>query len=787
MKRLSAIIFLLFSAFLLYGQTQTMHHHLTRLHKIYGVNFVYDSSLDLDKSCSDPDIYTSRSLEEALDILFQDSEINWEIRKRYVVLSGKPSKSGFTILIKEQVDTLEESRIVAEAGDMEKRSSTGFKRLSTLNLNLGSAFLSTPDVIKSIQNLPGVASGTELLSGLFVHGGDGSDNMFLLDGVPLYQSGHLGGIFSSFNSDIVTQVDFYKSGFPARYGGRLSSVIDARTKTGDMYDYHGSISIGLIDGRLQLEGPVRQGKTSFNIALRRSWLDAVTLPVFSMINRKDDGRRQDFKYAFQDFNAGVTHRFSDNNILEFKTYYGKDRLGIGYTEREYDKIMSSVYFNSMNTDVDWGNFLAALIWKKQLSDALQMQSTAYHTRGLSDLETGTSSKGTGDPILASYDEIYRSVTGSTAVKSDFTYKGSSGLLIDFGAIFQVHEFSPERSITNRSWRYKGGVNETTLNEKTSVSGYETAVYADGYLKLSERFSAHTGLRYVLFGIDGIARHRLEPRLSVRYDIGDRSRFDIAYTEMNQFAHQTGTSYLDLPTEIWMPWTKRVDPMLSRQIAAEYSIKLPYGLHIQLGTWYKTMKDLTEQWNSYSYIPPIRNWDKSVILGKGRSYGLETEIEYTGKKLTLAAYHTLTYSERRFDELWYSWYPDRNENRHKLNIMAGYRFSEKIDIYAGWNYHSGNRFTVYGYIYGKEYSSNPHYTYGSPNNFRLPDYHRLDVGANFRKTTQKGNESIWNISIYNAYCRMNAMFASMEIYTGTNKSITYGIVPIIPSFSYTLRF
>ena len=227
-------------------------------------------------------------------------------------------------------------------------------------------------------------------------------------------------------------------------------------------------------------------------------------------------------------------------------------------------------------------------------------------------------------------------------------------------------------------------------------------------------------------------------------------------------------------------------MFSRQIAAEYSLKLPYGLDIRLGSWYKTMRNLTEQWNSYSYIPPIDNWDKSVILGKGRSYGLETEVEYTRDNLSVALYHTLTWSKRLFNELWYDWYPDRNENRHKLNIMASYRFSEKFDIYAGWNYHSGNRATAYGYFY-EITDGNTNTLYGSPNNLRLPDYHRLDVGMNFRKTTRKGNESIWNINIYNTYCRMNAMFANISEHGNTLESVTYGIFPIIPSFSYTLRF
>ena len=785
MKRLFSIIFLSFASFLLHAQPQTLQNNLTRLHEIYGVNFVYDSSLDLEKVCTELDIDSRLSLEENLDLLLGNKEIKWEIRKRYVVLTGKSSKAGFAILIKEQVDTLEESRIVAEASDMEKRSSTGFKRLSKLNMKTGSSFMSTPDVVKSIQNLAGVASGTELLSGLYVHGGDGSDNLFLLDGVPLYQAGHLGGLFSSFNPDIVTQVDFYKSGFPAKYGGRLSSVIDARTKTGDMYDYHGSMSIGLIDGRMQLEGPIRQGKTSFNIALRRSWLDAVTLPVFSIINAGKDNQRHDFRYAFQDFNAVVSHRFDEDNILEFKAYYGKDNLRIDYMVREYNSDIESTYHQSSDMDIRWGNFLATLLWKKQLGENLAMNSAVYHTRGTSGLDIITSSKGWDDPIVGTYQEDYTSLTATTAAKTDLTYKGISNLLLDFGASYQFHEFSPEREFTNTSWRYDGSKNQTGKTESSYQNGHETALYGDAFLRMTDWFSAHAGLRYVLFGVKDKVRHRLEPRISARFDIGGNARIDLSYTEMNQFAHQVSTSYLDLPTEFWMPSTQRLAPMFSRQIAAEYSHRFPFGMDVKIGGWYKTMDNLTEQWNSYSYIPPVTNWDQSVITGKGRSYGLESEIEYTGKKLSLAAYYTLSWSERRFEELWYEWYPDKNDNRHKINLTASYRFSEKFDIYAGWNYHSGNRTTVFSYK--DDRYGNIIYHFGSPNNMRLPDYHRLDVGLNFRKTTRKGNMSVWNLSVYNAYCRMNAMFAQMQIYTDTDRSVSYGIVPIIPSFSYTLKF
>ena len=187
-----------------------------------------------------------------------------------------------TVRAQELQDTLTAARVSADRLRTVMRTQTGLTRLSAEDLNTGFAVFSTPDLIKTLQLLPGVASGTELMSGLFVHGGTGGDNLFLLDWSSIYNTSHLIGLFSAFNADVVDGVDFYKSGFPARYGGRLSSVVDVTTRDGDLYDYHGTFSLGLIDGRLQYEGPLVRGKTSFQFGLRRTWMDTITIPPPSL-------------------------------------------------------------------------------------------------------------------------------------------------------------------------------------------------------------------------------------------------------------------------------------------------------------------------------------------------------------------------------------------------------------------------------------------------------------------------------------------------------------------------
>ena len=240
-------------------QERTVRTEMEVIHQAFGVNFVFDSSIDLNIPCRAIPDADRASLELCLETLFKGTDIEYEIMKKYIVLTQADKRrkpKDYTIFIEEQHDTLSESLITALVDPKRNSTQTGLKRIDSRTINSGFALFSTPDVIKTLQMMPGVSSGTELLSGFYVHGGDGSDNLFLLDGVPIYQSSHLLGLFSSFNSDVIESMDFYKSGFPARYGSKMSSVVDITTKDGDFNEYHGLFSIGLIDGRFQLDGPL---------------------------------------------------------------------------------------------------------------------------------------------------------------------------------------------------------------------------------------------------------------------------------------------------------------------------------------------------------------------------------------------------------------------------------------------------------------------------------------------------------------------------------------------------
>jgi hypothetical protein len=276
--------------------------------------------------------------------------------------------------------------------------------------------------------------------------------------------------------------------------------------------------------------------------------------------------------------------------------------------------------------------------------------------------------------------------------------------------------------------------------------------------------------------------------------------------MNQFDHSVATTYLDLPTNTWMPSTAVVRPMFSRQFAGGFYTSPSAWLKITLEGWYKTMEHLYEYGGPMALYPPIDSWETLFTEGRGKSWGAEAGFEMEWEKVSAQAYYTLSWSLRKFDDFYFDWYPDRNDNRHKIDLLANWYISPKLELFAGWHYHTGNRMTAASYVVkGIDEQGTPFprfEVYDRPNSLKLPDYHRLDLGLNFKRTTRRGNEATWNLSIYNVYCRMNAVFAQIteeyEDYltpeghyssrpTGRSVGQAYGLIPIIPTFGYTLKF
>lgn len=680
---------------------------------------------------------------------------------------------------------------------------TGQVSLAASDFTPRPSALGSPDLVKTLQAKAGVASGTELFAGMFVRGGESDQNLFLIDGNPLYQINHLGGLYSAFNTSAVKTVDFYKSGFPARYGGRLSSVVDVRTKDGNMKELHGSFTIGMIDGNIQLEGPIVKNRTSFNIALRRTWFDVITAPAMGIYNAAHPDDRTFFNYAFHDMNAKITHRFSDRNKLSVSVYSGRDK----FKSKESSKTDYQDYDDNMQ--LAWGNTVASLNWNTVLRPNLFGDISLIYSQFSTDISEKVndfSNKGKNGEWMNIQKDFRqdKTVIRDMGYRMNFDYRPSSRHHIRFGSDYLFHIFSPQKNISEKYLKEDSITkSHKQYSNAKSLHAHELSLYIEDEADITTWWKANAGVRGTLFSVKGKNYFAVEPRLSTRFSLSSDISLKASYTMMSQYVHMLSTTYLSLPSDMWVPVTDKIAPMLSQQAVLGMYFRLPAGMEASLEGYYKTMDNLIDYRDTPRFTAPFDTWEEKVTTGKGRSYGLEATLSRTSGRTTGEISYTLSWTERKFAEHNSGkWYPSKYDNRHKLNIAIAHRISKKVEIMGAWTYATGNRVTVqlqeYSYPsspWGNTSGVNGYFDH--PNNVQLPAYHRLDLGLNIYKPTKRGNMGIWNISIYNAYCRFNPFKVEVQEemnYIEDNKPVhkpfqvkAKGFIPIIPTFSYTLKF
>ncbi len=670
------------------------------------------------------------------------------------------------------------------------------------------------DIIKTLQTLPGVSAGTAGLAGMYVRGGNGDDNLYMIEGNPLYQVNHVGGLFSAFNSDAVKDVEFFKSAFPARYGGRLSSVVDVHTKDGNMKEYHGSAMLGLTSGSFNLEGPIVKDRTSFNIALRRSWLDVLTIPAEAIWNAtRDEGENKIIAhYAFTDLNLKISHTFNERSRGYTGLYYGNDYLKGGTEE---DK--GNGYEDNDVSHLRWGNIMAFAGWSYVFNKQLFGNLNAAYTRYASTLKRETS-EGSAADRLYKESSIQNGIEDISA-RANFDYRPAPSHHLHFGANYIYHRFHPEKE------RLHTDNGSSVVDKRTphsTLPAHELGVYAEEDWKLGRIVRLNAGLRFGIYSIDGKSYTSLEPRFSSRFLLNPQLSLKASYARMSQYVHQVNESYISLPTDTWMPVSRKLCPMVSDQLSAGvYYNTSDHGYSFSVEGYYKWMNHLMEYKDNYQFLPASSTWEDKLTQGKGRSYGIEfTARKETGKVTGWAGY-TLSWNDRQFVDInGGNRFPAKFDNRHKFNIVANWKVSPKVELTGSWTYMTGNRITVsfenYQYL-GQSSNGNsflqtilpgseiiPPFLdeegldyYTTRNNFRLPAYHRLDVGINIYRPKKKGRMGIWNVSIYNAYCYMAPIGISKRYWYNLYPSATdsrtncyfekLGLIPIIPSVSYTYKF
>ncbi|MBR5170333.1 MAG: TonB-dependent receptor [Muribaculaceae bacterium] len=735
-------------------------------------------------------------------------------------------------------------------------------------------FLGEPDVLKSIQKLPGVQSGTEGSAGIFVRGGDYDQNYITLDGSAIYNAEHLRGYVSAINPDMVSSINFYRGAFPARYGSRLSSVIDVGIKEGDYERYHGLLSLGTLTGRIQAEGPIWKGHTSFNVAARMSYFDLIAKPVLKHYYDKPEALQPYSNMHYFDITAKLVHKFNERNRLSAVFYYGKDTDNESPTESRrsestigrVDILTEKQYkeddFRASSNESQWNNLLSSLYFTSFITPNQRLNVNLNYSQYMYDMAVKTTIDNKITDLYRlfySHDEI-ASITAHSGIKDlaltvDASLKAGYAHWLRYGLKLSRQWLDPSTKVFKDATikRFKGGLNfKGNLPEDGSeydeykeyidyTNGDEMfinnlALYAEDDFTVFRNLKLNYGMRLSSYFVTDKSYLAFEPRLSLRYLIGDNLSVKASYSHMTQGIHRLVTNSLIMPSDIWVPITKDI-PLMKSDL---YGLGVNYdwqGFNFAAEAYYKTMDNVLEYRNGATYFIANQDWQEIVAQGKGRSYGVELLVERKVGNTTGWLSYTWSKALRTFDQ------PDNEINggkefyastdrRHNfsVNVSHHFTFSKRIslDLSASWTYQSGRRGTVpYSITYGqslREYNAQipvvaygeilfyligissplgidiykvafsegiigvaqPFHTFRNINDFKLPDTHHLDINASLSIKSRLG-ESVIGLGIYNVYNHYNIS----NVYIGykDQKAILKGICPFpfMPSISLTQKF
>lgn len=666
-------------------------------------------------------------------------------------------------------------------------------KMSTHNLSMEKlesmpVLMGERDVIKMVQLLPGIQSGSEGSTGLYVRGGGPDQNLILLDGVPIYNVNHMFGFLSTLNGDAIKNAEVYKGGFPARYGGRLSSIIDVRLKEGNMEEIHGNVSMGLISGKFNLEGPINKGKTSFHISGRRTWIDAITTPIQKAV--QSGNRYEELNaYFFYDLNAKINLRFSDKSRLYLSSYHGNDYLKYRYTENQF----------SEKGDLKWGNWISSLRWNYQLAPKLFSNTTVYHSFynfSFNDILTQ------GTTTVLDYKDIYSSNSKMRdyGAKIDFNFLPTPNHHIRFGAGATQHRFTP--TVNFKSFEDGDGEPIETSSSAEPTKAIEASAYIENDMYLLEKFQLNAGLHYSQFHVDNISYSRLQPRLALSYQMTDFSSVKFSYSQMTQFLHLLSSPGLGLPTDLWVPSTANVKPQHSIQYALGYTHSLNKTFEITIEGYYKTMQNLLEYKSGFNIFTGSKDWDSKVLTGNGRSYGAEILLEKKKGKTTGWIGYTWSKTNRTFSEISEGEsFPYKYDRRHDVSVAITHKKSDRIDFGLVWVYGTGNTYTLGTSNYSALGAGAENLVADgllsqlltvnhtpNRNNQRAPAYHRLDLSVNFHKQKRRGKRT-WSVGLYNAYSRQNPFTVSIAQRTDSDEIYLKqtSLLPIVPFVTYSFTF
>lgn len=626
------------------------------------------------------------------------------------------------------------------------------------------------DIMKTLQLTPGVKTAGEGNSGFFVRGGGADQNLVLLDEAVVYNASHLLGFFSVFNSDAVKDVALYKSGIPAEYGGRASSVMDVKMKDGNSKNFGVSGGIGLISSRLAVEGPIVKDKGSFIVSGRRSYLD-----IFLGLSKDED--IQNTSLYFYDMNVKANYKISKKDRIFVSGYFGRDNFGFG------DQF-----------GFDWGNATGTVRYNRIISDKLFSNTSV---------------------IFSNYDYRFTIGTGEDAfgvnssiqdwnVKQDFSLFANKNNTVKFGFNGMHHTFKPG-ALTGGNDSF----NELILDSRY---GLEFGAYVQNEQKIGPRFNLMYGLRYSGFDLVGgtsfefddqgdfissdttrgrwesIKYHQgLEPRFSLSYVISEKNSIKFGYNRNLQYLHQLSNSTTSSPTDVWVPSSNNIKPQIGDQVALGYYQNLKKNAYrISTEIYYKTLQNQIDYRNGANILLNDQV-EGELVYGKGRAYGLELLLEKKKGKFTGWISYTLSRSLRQFDDINDGKeFSARQDRIHDISVVLMYKLTPSLALAGTFVYYTGDAVTFPSGKY--EIGGNVIPLYTERNGYRMPDYHRADLGLTWYLKDKKRFEHNLNFSIYNVYARQNAFTISFEenAETGETEAIQTSLFKMVPSITYNFK-
>ena len=666
-------------------------------------------------------------------------------------------------------------------------------RMGTINIPVSQIKLlpmlfGETDVLKALQLLPGVQSGSEGSSGLYVRGGSPDQNLILLDGTPVYNASHLFGFFSVFNGDAIKNVELIKGGFPARYGGRLSSVVDITLKEGNMQKFHGEGAIGLIASRITLEGPIKKDTASFIFSARRTYIDILARPF---ISAQTDGLT--VGYYFYDLNGKLNWKLGARDRLYLSGYSGYDEF---YSNDESDRSfdpgtgITQTQTQRTNNSLGWGNRMAALRWNHILNDRLFLNTHLTYTRYQFDVSVAQATESRSPPRDERYTLGYLSNIEDVSAKLDFDYVPNPAHYVRFGGQYIRHQFRPG------AFQSTGNTAPSDNQRRgTRIGADEASLYAEDDYRISARLKVNAGLRLNSFRVNGKLYPSLEPRLAARLLLSEDWSVKAAYARTTQYVHLLTNSTVGLPTDLWVPATARVKPQQAQQVSLGLARDLRYkdeNFELSFETYYKPMRNLIEFKEGADFLGTGDDtYENKVTSGRGWAYGGEVFVQKKSGRTTGWLGYTLSWSIRRFAELNQGReFPYKYDRRHDLKLVVIHEFSPTFTLSGTAVYGTGNAVTLSQgrfLLPGPNGGGTRFEDYGRRNSYRMGAYHRLDLDLSKTKKKRWG-QVVNSFSIYNVYSRRNPYYIYLT--RDKNDQQVYrqvSLFPIIPSFSKSFRF